>query len=126
VYIAGESARRGDHDAAVARIRNGVDDLFRAGQFAWCVLTTRVLVENLLSRSADGDIHEAETAIERMAAVPFDNDYVARDIMLLRLRALLAEAHGDETGYCDSRERYRAMAASLGFEGHMKWAEEMA
>ena len=125
VYAAGESARRGDHDAAVARIRKGVDDLSRAGQFAWCVLTTRVLVETLLSRSADGDIHEAETAIERMAAVPFDNDYVARDIMLLRLRALLARAHGDKAAYRDNRDRYRAMATSLGFEGHMAWAEAM-
>ena len=33
---------------------------------------------------------------------------------LLRLRALLAHAHGDETGYRDYRDRYRAMATSLG------------
>ncbi len=125
VYAAGESARRGDHDAAVARIHKGVDDLFRAGQFAWCVLTTGVLVETLLSRRADRDIHQAETAIERMAAVLFDNDYVARDIMLLRLRALLAQAHEDDAAYCDYRDRYRDMATSLGFEGHMKWAEAM-
>ena len=48
-----------------------------------------------------------------------------RDIWLLRLRALLARARGDETGYRDYRDRYRAMATSLGFEGHMKWAEAM-
>ena len=40
-------------------------------------------------------------------------------------RALLARAHGDETAYRDYRDRYRAMARSLGFEGHMKWAEAM-
>jgi hypothetical protein len=39
--------------------------------------------------------------------------------------ALLAKAHGDEAGYRDYRDRYRALAASLGFEGHMKWAEAM-
>jgi class 3 adenylate cyclase len=126
VYAAGESARHGDHDGAVARIRKGVDDLFRSGQFAWCVLTTGVLVETLLSRSADGDIHEAETAIERMAAVPFDNDYVARDILLLRLYALLARARGgDEAAYRDLVTRYRAMAESFGFEGHMALARAM-
>ena len=44
---------------------------------------------------------------------------------LLRLRALLAQAQGDEDAYRDYRDRYRAMAKSLGFEGHMKWAEAM-
>ena len=50
---------------------------------------------------------------------------VIRDIWLLRLRALLARAHGDEATYRDYRDRYRDMARSLGFEGHMKWAEAM-
>jgi lipocalin len=30
-----------------------------------------------------------------------------------------------ETSYRDYRDRYRAMAESLGFEGHMKWADAM-
>ena len=47
------------------------------------------------------------------------------DLYLLRMRALLARAHGDEGGYRDYRDRYRKMATDLGFEGHMKWAEEM-
>jgi hypothetical protein len=50
---------------------------------------------------------------------------VIRDIWLLRLRALLARARGDETGYLDHRDRYRALATSLGFDGHMAWAEAM-
>jgi hypothetical protein len=44
---------------------------------------------------------------------------------VLRLRALLAQALGAESGYRNYRDRYRAMATSLGFEGHMKWAEAM-
>ena len=48
-----------------------------------------------------------------------------REIWLLRLRALLASAHGDDARYRDYRDRYRAMATSLGFEGHMNWAEAM-
>ena len=44
---------------------------------------------------------------------------------LLRMRALLARARGEDSTYRDSRDRYRAMATSLGFEGHMKWAEAM-
>ena len=45
-------------------------------------------------------------------------------IVLLRLRALLAGARGD-FAYRDLVRRYRAMAESLGFEGHMAWAEAM-
>jgi hypothetical protein len=44
---------------------------------------------------------------------------------VLRLRALLARAHGDDTGYRDYRDRYRELATSLGFEGHIAWAEAM-
>ena len=68
---------------------------------------------------------EAEAAIERLAAAPADEGLVIREIWLLRLRALLARAHGDDTAYRDYRDRYRAMATSLGYEGHMKWAEAM-
>jgi hypothetical protein len=50
---------------------------------------------------------------------------VIRDIWLLRLRALLARAHGDDARYRDYRDRYRNMARSLGFEGHIAWAEAM-
>ena len=76
-------------------------------------------------RGADGDVVEAEAAIERLAAAPTDEGVTIRDILLLRLRALLARAHGDAAGLRDYRDRYRAMATSLGFEGHMAWAEDM-
>ena len=82
-------------------------------------------MQTLLDRGADGDVAEAEAAIERLATAPTDESLVMRDIWLLRLRALLARAHGDDTGFRDYRDRYRAMATSLGFEGHMKWAEAM-
>jgi hypothetical protein len=44
---------------------------------------------------------------------------------ILRLQALLARAHGDAAAYAEFRDRYRAMATSLGFEGHIAWAEAM-
>jgi hypothetical protein len=40
-----------------------------------------------------------------------------------RLRSLLARAHGDGAAYAQFRDRYRNMARTLGFEGHMQWAE---
>ena len=84
-----------------------------------------VLVETLLDRGADDDAAEAEAAIERLAVEPVDEGLVKREIWLLRLRALMARALADETAYRDYRDRYRAMATSLGFEGHLKWAEAM-
>ena len=62
---------------------------------------------------------------ERLAVAPADEGLVMRDIWLLRLRALLAQAHGDDAAYADFRDRYRDMAKTLGYEGHMKWAEVM-
>ena len=126
VYLAREKARRGDRDEAIPLMRSAVDHLFREGQLlAWGIPATGVLVETLLDRGADAEVAEAEAAVERLAAATTDEGLVLRDIWLLRLRALLAKAHGDEGGYCDYRDRYRAMATSLGFEGHMEWAEAM-
>ena len=81
-------------------------------------------METLLDRRAEGDVAEAEAAIARLAAAPADGS-VIRDVWLLRLRALLARARGDEAGYRDLRDRYREMATSHGFEGHMQWAAAM-
>jgi hypothetical protein len=82
-------------------------------------------VETLLDRGAEGDVAEAEAAIERLAAAPADAGLVMREIWLLRLRALLARARGGETAYRDFRDRYQDMARTLGYEGHMAWAEAM-
>ena len=127
VYLAREMARRGDRDDAIPLMRAALDHLFREGQLlVWGTPATGVLVQTLLDRAADGDVAEAEAAIERLAAAPADPGLVIRDIWLLRLRALLARAHGDDAGYRDYRDRYRDMAKMLDFEGHIAWAEAMS
>jgi adenylate cyclase len=68
---------------------------------------------------------DAETAVERLVAAPLGDGVMLREIWLLRLRALLAGARGDEVAYRDLIQRYRAMATSLGFEGHMAMAKAM-
>jgi hypothetical protein len=126
VYAARERARRGDRNNAIPVMRAAADDLAREGRLLqWGVPATGVLVETLLDRSADGDVAEAEAAIERLKAAPADEGLVIREIWLLRLRALLARAHGDAAAYADLRDRYRDMARTLGFEGHIAWAEAM-
>ena len=126
VYWARERARRGDRNNAIPVMRTAADDLVREGQLLqWGIPATGVLLETLLDRGADADVAEAEAAITRLADAPADEGLVIRDIWLLRLRALLAQAHGDATAYADLRDRYRDMAKSLGFEGHIAWAEAM-
>ena len=106
-------------------MRQAVDDLYQAGRLGYGVWGTGVLVETLLERGAEGDLAEAQEAIDRLADLPADDGSAMRDIRLLRLRALLARAHGDDAAYRDLVGRYRAMAKSLGFEGHIDWAEAM-
>jgi len=125
-YLARDRARCGDLDGAIPLMRAAVDDLVREGQeLGWGVPATGVLVETLLDRGADADLAEAEVAIKRLAAAPADQDVVLRDIWLLRLRALLARANDDATAYAQFRDRYRDLAKSLGFQGHIAWAEAM-
>ncbi len=126
VYLARERVRDGDRDDAIALMRATVDHLFRTGRLLlWSIPATGVLVETLLDRSADGDVAEAEAAIDRLAEAPADEGLVVREIWLLRLRALLARAHRDDAAYAELRDRYRDTAKSLGFEGHIAWVEAM-
>jgi len=126
VYLAREIARRGDRDEALPLLRAAADHLFRDGKLlAWGLPATGVLVETLLDRASESDVAEADAAITRLAAAPPDEELVIREVWLLRLHALLAHAKGDDTAYRDFRDRYRAMAKSLGYEGHIAWAEAM-
>ncbi|MDT5170664.1 MAG: hypothetical protein QOD02_3999, partial [Mycobacterium sp.] len=121
-----ERARGGDRDDAISLMRAQTDPLFREGHLLmWGVPATGVLVETLLDRGADADVAEADAAIERLAAAPADDGLAIREVTLLRLRALLARARGDAAAYRDDRDRYRDMATSLGFEGHIRWAQAM-
>ena len=120
-----ERARRGDRDAAIPVLRKAVDELHQAGRLGFGVLGTRVLVEALLERGAEGDVAEAHKAIDRLADLLPDDGAAMGEITLLRLRALLSLARGDDVAHRDLVERYRAMAESLGFEGHITWAEAM-
>jgi len=122
---AGDRGEAGDRDEAIPLMR-AADHLVRQGQLlAWGVPATGVLVETVLDRGGVGDVGEAETAIERLAAAPADDGLAVREIWLLRLRALMARAHGDAAAYAQFRDGYRDMARTLGFEGHIAWAEAM-
>ena len=125
IRIAELTAKAGEVQGAIESARSIVDQLFENGEMFLRGAATAALVETLLGRGSDTDVQEAAAAIERLAAVPTNPGFVLNEIPLLRMRALLAQAHGDMIDYRDYRDRYRAMATSLGFEGHMAWAEAM-
>jgi hypothetical protein len=125
LWAARETARRGDRDAAIAVMRQAVGELRQAEHLFYGVWGAGVLVETLLERGAQGDLAEAQEAIDWLANLWADDGSAMCEITLLRLRTLLAGARGD-VAYRDLVSRYRAMAESLGFEGHIAWAEAMA
>jgi adenylate cyclase len=123
--IAKEKARTGDIDGAIELARAVVDYTFDAGDMLSLGEAVRVLVESLLQRGTGADLTEAQAAIDRLAAEPIDPGFVLFELPLLRVRALLARAHGDDGTYAQFRDRYRDMAKTLGFEGHIALAEAM-
>jgi adenylate cyclase len=123
--LAREKARSGDFDGAIELARTILVEQAETGEMIFRGPATTVLVEALLHRGSTADAHDAREAVDRLAAVPTDPGFVLHELPLLRMRALLARAHGDEYGYRDFRDRYRKMATDVGFEGHMKWAEAM-
>jgi hypothetical protein len=122
-------ARTTDIDGAIELSRDTLDKLVANGFMLWRGAATTTPVESLLRRGADGDIAEAKAAIDTLAAVPTDPGYVLHELPLLRMRALLARAQGDETGYRDYRDRYRALvelnAATVYFSTSKKSADLM-
>jgi adenylate cyclase len=125
IHTALREAQRANFGGAIELARAALDNLVASGEMVFRGLATTTLVESLLRRGADGDLVEAQAAIDRLAEVPTEPGFVMHELPLLRLRALLARAHGDETAYRDYRDRYGTMAKELGFEGHMAWAEAM-
>ena len=75
LLVARERARRGDRDAAIAVMRQAVDELHQAGRLFYGVWGTGILVETLLERGAEGDLAEAQEAIDRLANLPADRRF---------------------------------------------------
>ena len=106
-------------------MRQAVDELRQAGNLFYGAWGAGVLLEALLERGTQDDLNEAQKAIDGLTVLWVDDGSAMREITLLRLRALLARVRGDNVAYRDLVSRYRAMAESLGFEGHIAWAEAM-
>ncbi|MDP7704639.1 adenylate/guanylate cyclase domain-containing protein [Mycobacterium sp. TY815] len=124
-HIARDKIRVGDLDDAIESARATVESEHASGGVLTRAAPVAALVEALLGRGMPADIQEAEAAIERLAAVPTEPGFVINRIWLLRLRAMLARAKGDDAACRDYRDRHLQMARSLRFDGHIAWAEGM-
>ena len=124
VSLADEMVRRGDR-GALTLLRTSTDALYSSGLLGYWLWAEGVLVGALLQSGTDSDVAEARDAVDRLAAQPAINGSAFFDLVLMRLRALLARARGNEVGYRDFAVRYLEMATSLGFEPHIAAAKEM-
>lgn len=123
--VAAEKVRTADFDTAIDLCRNVLDEEIRSGEMmnrGWC---TTVLVQALVGRGRVGDLQLAQDAIDRLAAMPTEPVYLYHELPLLRLRALLARAEGNQDAYIAFRDRYRERAAEVGFDGHIALARAM-
>lgn len=122
---AGEKLRVGDVDGAIELSRTISSNFLGAGRGGYLGPAVAVLVKSLLHRGTDADLQEAHAVVERLAALPVEPGSVFPELDVLRLRALLARADGDEAGYRDFADRYHEMANRVGFEPHIEIAEAM-
>ena len=125
IHVGQEKIRTGDFAGAISLAQPAANELFRTGDRFWDGYATNVLVEALLGRGSPADLQDAKVAVDRLAAAPVDPGFVVHSIWLLRARARIARAHGDDAAYHELRDNYRKMATDLSFEGHMAWAEAM-
>jgi adenylate cyclase len=126
IEFARERTRSGDLGGAIDLATTVLAEQFDSGEMIFRGPATTVLVEALLARGSTADINDAQRAIDRLAAVPIEPGFVLHELPVLRLRALLARAHGDEPGYQQFVERFRAKAQEADFEGYLTQAEAMS
>jgi adenylate cyclase len=126
IEIAREQARSGDLGGAIDLATAALAEQFDTGEMIFRGLATTVLVEALLSRGSPADIDDAQRAIDRLASVPTEPGFVLHELPVLRLRALLAHAHGDEPGYRRFVERLRVMAREADYEVYLAQADAMS
>jgi hypothetical protein len=122
-YLALERAHHGDVEFAIQQWGAIVEDMEPGDKLSNIDLPLIFTAQQLLSL---GDYDEAARVIERLMSVAVNYQWRSREISALQLEVQLAQARGEMITYQELRDRYRAMANALGFEGHMKWAAELA
>ncbi len=125
LYAAADMMGAGELDGAVELLRSAIAAQFRTGGRLHLGATTATLVDALVRRGGRGDLDEAEAAADALAAVATPPDCVIYTLPSLEISARLAFARGDHLGYRETVDRYLAVAAAAGFDGHITQARAM-
>ena len=125
IEVARERSRSGDVDGAIDMAQIILDEQFSSGEMLGRGPATTVLVDALLERGANGDEHRAQQAVDRLAAAPTEPGFVLHELPILRLRALLARAGGDDSSYREYVAQFRARALAADFAGYVAEADAM-
>jgi adenylate cyclase len=120
-----EKSRVGDVAGAIEQARALVAYEFETGEMIYRATAVGALVDALLQRGTDADVRDASAAAELLVAASAESGFAVYDVVLLRIRALIARARGDDDGYREYVRRYAAMARSCGFQGHIAAAAAM-
>ena len=125
VFVANEKLRTNDLDDAVEMLRATVENEYANTDMLRCGATTAALVQALLRRADPPTFGKRKRpSIGFRPCRP--DPHLSCHLWLLPMRAAQARARGDGSlAYHDYRDRYRNMAKSLGFQGHIAWAEAM-
>jgi class 3 adenylate cyclase len=107
IGLAVHQSRTGDIDGAIDAARAIVGEIADTGEVIMRGPVTVALV------------------IEQLAAVPTEPEFVLFTLPLLRLRALVARARGNEVVYGELRDQYAVMANRVRFRGHIALAAAM-
>lgn len=126
IEVARDRARAGDLGAAIDVATTVLGEQFDTGEMLFRGPATTALVEALLARGSADDIGRAQRAVDSLAAVPTEPGFVLHELPLLRLRALIARARGDDPGYRRLLDRFAVRAGTAGFEGCLAQAEAMS
>jgi adenylate cyclase len=123
-WIGRATCKQGDRQGGIALLRPAIDQIFEQGQFGYYVAASPFLVTELLGGTPD-ELHEAASEFDRLASVQVLRGYAIYEVTLLRLRALLAQARGDEVAHREFAAHYLKQAEELGFELHIAWAKAL-
>jgi adenylate cyclase len=124
LYIARNGIWTGDYRSGVTEMQRCLDAIFDNRQSMYGTGATALLVDVLVSRGSDADLLLADAAVDNLEAAGAEGPSFACDIMVLRLRTVIAEARGD-AAYAGLRDRYRTVAGFSGFAGHIAWSEAL-
>ena len=74
IHLAIHKMRMGDLDGCIDMIGHAIDSALRAGDMFWLGHSVTVLVEALVHRGTDADLHAAQSAIDRLQAIPTETN----------------------------------------------------